>query len=47
MINVLENYTLSVYDIVYKKKYKMRSVSGDSVVLMSGSGPTVFAAASS
>lgn len=47
MINVLENYTLSVYDVVYKKKNKMRSVSGDSVVLMSGSGPTVFAAASS
>lgn len=45
MINVLENYTLSVYDVVYEKKNKMRELCrGRGVALMSGSGPTVFAA---
>ena len=44
MVNVLEKYTLSVYDIVYKKKCRMISCAAPGTkVLMSGSGPTVFA----
>ena len=44
MTNVLENYTLNVYDIVNKTKSEMSRACSGGVVLMSGSGPTVFAA---
>lgn len=43
MINVLEEYTLSHYDEVRKLKEKMKASSGVKHVVMSGSGPTVFA----
>lgn len=46
MINVLENYTLKAYPEVEKLKEKIRSQETGAVarkVLMSGSGPTVFA----
>ncbi len=44
MINVLEKYTLQVYSKVYENKYLMESHAREKdIVLMSGSGPTVFA----
>lgn len=43
MINVLEEYTLSHYDEVRKLKEKMKATAGVKHVVMSGSGPTVFA----
>ncbi|MGI6721319.1 MAG: 4-(cytidine 5'-diphospho)-2-C-methyl-D-erythritol kinase [Anaerovoracaceae bacterium] len=43
MVNVLENYTLKRYYIVMYTKNKMREVADSAAVLMSGSGPTVFA----
>lgn len=44
MINVLENYTLNRYDKVKAIKNKIVRIAGqDAIVLMTGSGPTVFA----
>lgn len=43
MINVLENYTLKVYPSVMYAKDKIKSLYSNGPVLMSGSGPTVFA----
>lgn len=43
MINVLENYTLLMYPIVMYTKDKMHDLCKTGHVLMSGSGPTVFA----
>ncbi|MGN0702543.1 MAG: 4-(cytidine 5'-diphospho)-2-C-methyl-D-erythritol kinase [Lentihominibacter sp.] len=43
MINVLENYTLKEYSTVVYTKNKMQELCGRDSVLMSGSGPTVFA----
>lgn len=42
MINVLENYTLKRYDNVVYTKNKMKYISPEAPVLMSGSGPTVY-----
>jgi 4-diphosphocytidyl-2-C-methyl-D-erythritol kinase len=42
MVNVLEFYTLKMYDMVVYTKNKMLEVCPGSKVLMSGSGPTVF-----
>lgn len=43
MINVLEQYTLANYDIVVETKEKIKEACESASVLMSGSGPTVFA----
>lgn len=43
MINVLENFTLKRYPIVMYTKHKMQNLCDTGCVLMSGSGPTVFA----
>ncbi len=43
MINVLEFYTLRRYDNVVYTKNKMKEESQNGIVLMSGSGPTVYA----
>ena len=43
MINVLENYTLVMYPNVMYTKDKMHDLNSNRPVLMSGSGPTVFA----
>ena len=43
MVNVLENYTLKRYPIVVYTKNKMQEVCNPKRVLMSGSGPSVFA----
>ena len=43
MINVLEFYTLKRYDKAVYTKNKMQQVSGENPVLMSGSGPTIYA----
>lgn len=43
MINVLECYTLEKYDAVKKLKQQFSAKTGAQKVLMSGSGPTVFA----
>ncbi len=42
MINVLEFYTLKMYDVVVYTKNKMLEICPGTTVLMSGSGPTVF-----
>ena len=42
MVNVLEFYTLKMYDMVVYTKNKMLELCPGSTVLMSGSGPTVF-----
>lgn len=42
MVNVLEFYTLRMYDMVVYTKNKMMGFSPGATVLMSGSGPTVF-----
>ena len=42
MINVLEEYTLSQYELVAKLKDELQKEFPESPVLMSGSGPTVF-----
>lgn len=42
-INVLEEYTLNAYPKVLALKKKMQKMGSPRVVLMSGSGPTVFA----
>lgn len=48
MVNVLENYSLQAYDEVVYTKDKMRSyLQKGTPVLMSGSGPTVYAQACS
>ena len=43
MINVLEIYTVNSYPIVMYTKNKAKEVGNPLKVLMSGSGPTVFA----
>lgn len=43
MINVLENFTLKQYPSVMYTKNKMKTLFPEQGVLMSGSGPTVFA----
>lgn len=43
MVNVLENYTLEKYPVVKKIKGILASETSPRAVLMSGSGPTVFA----
>lgn len=43
MINVLEFHTLKRYDKAMYTKNKMQQVSGENPVLMSGSGPTIYA----
>lgn len=43
MVNVLENVTCKRYDNVVYTKNKMQQHSHSSAVMMSGSGPTVFA----
>jgi 4-diphosphocytidyl-2-C-methyl-D-erythritol kinase len=43
MINVLEQYTLANYDMVVETKNKIKEACPTASVLMSGSGPTVFA----
>lgn len=47
MVNVLEEYTLTRYDIVGRTKEKMIKNCPDAKVLMSGSGPSIFALAES
>jgi 4-diphosphocytidyl-2-C-methyl-D-erythritol kinase len=42
MLNVLEFYTLKMYDMVVYTKNKMKELCPYATVLMSGSGPTVF-----
>lgn len=42
MVNVLEFYTLKMYDTVVYTKNKMKEICPQSTVLMSGSGPTVY-----
>ena len=42
MINLLENFTLKEYANVVCTKQKLQDLLGESNVLMSGSGPTVF-----
>lgn len=42
MLNVLEFYTLKMYDMVVYTKNKMKELCPGATVLMSGSGPTVF-----
>ncbi|MDO4393090.1 MAG: 4-(cytidine 5'-diphospho)-2-C-methyl-D-erythritol kinase [Bacillota bacterium] len=46
MINVLENYTLKVYPSVMYAKDMISTLYSNGPVLMSGSGPTVFAVCS-
>lgn len=41
-INVLENYTLKQYPEIEQLKKRMKELAGPELVLMSGSGPTVF-----
>lgn len=43
IVNVLENFTLRKYPIVMYTKNKMEDLCNNLGVLMSGSGPTVFA----
>lgn len=43
MINVLESYTLRAYPRVMYTKNKVENLLGRGAVLMSGSGPTIFA----
>lgn len=43
MINVLENFTLTRYPSVMYTKNKVESLFNEETVLMSGSGPTIFA----
>lgn len=43
MVNVLENFTLTRYPNVMHTKNKVRSLLKKNPVLMSGSGPTIFA----
>lgn len=43
MANVLELYTLKRYDKVVYTKNKVKHESGENPVLMSGSGPTIYA----
>ncbi len=43
MVNVLENFTLTRYPNVMHTKNKVQSLLKKSPVLMSGSGPTIFA----
>lgn len=43
MINVLENFTLTRYPNVMYTKNKVENIMGKGAVLMSGSGPTIFA----
>lgn len=43
MVNVLENFTLTRYPNVVDTKQKVKSLLGKNPVLMSGSGPTIFA----
>ena len=40
-VNVLEEYTLNNYSSVRKTKEKMKEVCPESIVTMSGSGPTI------
>lgn len=42
-VNVLENYTLDAYPKVRELKETMKAAGKSEMVLMSGSGPTVFA----
>jgi 4-diphosphocytidyl-2-C-methyl-D-erythritol kinase len=42
MLNVLEFYTLKMYDMVVYTKNMMKELCPGATVLMSGSGPTVF-----
>lgn len=42
MVNVLEFYTLKMYDMVVYTKNKITELCPSATVLMSGSGPTVF-----
>ncbi len=43
LVNVLENFTLKRYPIVTQTKSEMQRICSSDSVLMSGSGPTVFA----
>lgn len=43
MVNVLENFTLTRYSNVMYTKNKVERLLGEESVLMSGSGPTIFA----
>lgn len=43
MINVLENFTLTMYPNVMYTKNKVERLFDEEAVLMSGSGPTIFA----
>lgn len=43
MVNVLENFTLTRYSSIMHTKHKVQSLLGKNPVLMSGSGPTIFA----
>lgn len=43
LINVLENFTLTRYPNVMYTKNKVGNLLGEEAVLMSGSGPTIFA----
>lgn len=43
MVNVLENFTLKRYDKVMYTKNKMQEIVQTGKVLMSGSGPTIYA----
>lgn len=43
MVNVLENFTLARYSNVMYTKNKVKNLLGEEAVLMSGSGPTIFA----
>lgn len=43
MVNVLENFTLTRYPNVMYTKNKVERLLGEESVLMSGSGPTIFA----
>ncbi len=43
MINVLENYSLNRYDEIMYTKNMMQNACSSAAVLMSGSGPSVFA----
>ncbi len=43
MVNVLETFTLARYPSIMHTKHKVQSLLGTNPVLMSGSGPTIFA----
>ena len=43
LVNVLENFTLKKYPVVAQTKEEMKKFCQSGNVLMSGSGPTVFA----